>query len=444
MSDLERKIIELPEICRVEGHSALTVDIENGKVIQVKLDVFEGTRFFERIVLGHKFDEIPHITSRVCAICSTGHVLAGILAVERIFCFQPDRQTTLYRELMHLGMVVESHATHICALALPDFLDTPDLIDFARKHPAEFGIWTKLRNLGASIQTLIGGRPFHPVNLHVGGMSSYPAKEKLIALKEDIGNSIDTANALCELLLSLKLPFETSYKSSYLSLIPNESQYGYFGNTVVSSDGWQADITDYKTYLCESVVAYSHAKRSTVGGKAFMVGSMARLYNFAERLSAEAASFYKRSPLARGQTHTVLNNLSQSIEIIEALHRSMAIISELLEPGQVTSWPKLQLTPKAGSATGAVECPRGTLYHYYQLDDKGQILAADMVTPSAQNSARIECDIGAVAQEYHNPEEPDVLQKHLETLVRAYDPCNTCATHMVRVNYSEAKGEADD
>src|SRR3990167_5692642 len=138
MTEQERKSIHIPEICRVEGHSAVHVDIEGGAVTNVTLDVFEGTRFFERIVLGHHFEEIPHITSRVCAICSTGHVLAATFALENLLGCKPTELTTLFRELMHLGMMIESHATHIYALALPDYLKVGDLLELATKHTAEF------------------------------------------------------------------------------------------------------------------------------------------------------------------------------------------------------------------------------------------------------------------------------------------------------------------
>ena len=214
MSEIDRKRIEIPEICRVEGHAAVLVDIQDGKVIDVKLDVFEGTRFFERIVLGHHYDELAHITSRVCAICSTGHVLAAIFAVEKILAVEPTPATKLLRELMHLGMIIESHATHICALALPDFLKTPDLITFATEHPNEFAIWTKLRNLGSSIQSVIGGRPFHPVNLHVGGLSRAPSPEDLTRLLEALNSGIEIAAELCELLLAIELPFDKTWQPS--------------------------------------------------------------------------------------------------------------------------------------------------------------------------------------------------------------------------------------
>ena len=119
-----------------------------------------------------------------------------------------------------------------------------------------------------------------------------------------------------------------------------------------------------------------------------------------------------------------------------AIDRSELIIETLLTKlaGESQSSKMERPVAKAGEAAGAIECPRGTLYHYYSLDDRGHILAADMITPSAQNTARIELDIREVVNQSTDPESP-VLQANLETLVRAYDPCNTCATHMVSVRY---------
>lgn len=435
------KKIEIAEICRVEGHSAVSVDVEDGKVVDVHLEVFEGTRFFERIVLGHNYDEMPHITSRVCAICSTGHVLAAIRAVERTFEHQISARELLHRELMHLGMIIESHGTHICALALPDFLGTPDLMDFASNHQFEFSIWIKLRKLGANIQTVVGGRPFHPVNMHVGGLSQYPSKTELLDIKKQLAEHEELAQHLCQVVMGLKLPFEHSTESAYLALIPEDGHYGYFGDKVQCSDGWQETIDAYQTYLNETVVPYSHAKQSRILGKPFMVGSMARLAMFGERLGKNALSLYERSPLAKGNKNTVLNNLAQAIELVEAFERAQKVIDELLKSaGDHYSDQRLgkpQVKVKAGAHAGAVECPRGTLYHFYNIDEQGVVRGADMITPSAQNTARIESDIRVVADSLLATEETESLKTKLETLVRAYDPCNTCATHMVEVRYKK-------
>lgn len=432
----ERKTIEIPEICRVEGHSAVHVDIEDGKVTQVSLDVFEGTRFFEKIVLDHPFTEMPHITSRVCAICSTGHVLASAFAVENILGVKTDKTTSLFRELMHLGMIIESHATHVYALALPDFLGAGDLVEYATKHQTEFESWNRLRNLGSAVQTTIGGRAFHPINLHVGGLSKFPEPEELKKLRTGLEKERHTALDTCELLMSIEPPVEKTSSPLYLALIPNNDGYGFFGDRVRSSQGWEEDIQNYAAYLKEIAVKHSHAKRSTREGKPFMVGSMARLALYGDKLGPEAKAVFASSKLAAGDTNSIWNNLAQAIEIVESINRSIMIIDELLDDlqnGKKCNWEKPEA--RGGKAAGAVECPRGTLYHFYELDDKGHVKAADMITPSAQNSYRIETDIKEVVSRYHESSEPQVLEKNLETLVRAYDPCNTCATHMVKVRY---------
>ncbi len=446
MVEEKSKKIEIPEICRVEGHSAVHVDIVGDQVKSVKLDVFEGTRFFERLIVGHHQDEIPHITSRVCAICSTGHVIAAIRAVEKIAGFVPSSTTSILRELMHLGMIIESNSTHIYALALPDFLGFEDVHQFASQNKDEFKTWTDLRNMGSAIQTVIGGRPFHPVNLHVGGFSSYPAMDDLQNLKADLRVKSELAVRTCEVLMKFSPPVRRTSEPVFFALIPDGEHYGYFGDRIKSTSGFEASVDEYKTYLKEEAVPHSHSKRSSVDGEPIMVGSMARLSLFSNRLSQRAKGIFQATELAKGDHNTIWNNLAQAIELVEAFDRAIAIIETLEETKQ--DWDtfekrqtsRTKLGPAQGSACGTVECPRGTLYHYYKLDEKGNVTAADMITPSAQNTYRIERDIQeVVSQSFKEPEDDAkdrILTKNLETLIRAYDPCNTCATHMVSVKYS--------
>lgn len=447
----DKRRIEIPEICRVEGHASVYVDIEGDTVKSVKLDVFEGTRFFEKLVVGNHYKEIPHVTSRVCAICSTGHVLAAIKSIEKIAGFQASEAVELLRELMHLGMIIESNSTHIYALALPDFLGFSDVHEFAVEQQVHFKAWTMLRNLGAFIQTAVGGRPFHPVNLHVGGFSSYPERATLQAIGEKLKETQDLAIRTCELLMTFKPPVARTTEPVFLALIPTGDKYGYFGKQVRTSTGLTLDVDEYVNYLKEEVVPYSHAKRSSFEGKPIMVGSLARLSMFSDRLGPAARGIYGSTSLASGDTNTIWNNLGQAIEIVEAIDRSCEIASALLE--NVDCWDsfeerKRSLLPvgdTTGSATGVVECPRGTLYHHYEIDEQGFVIKADMITPSAQNTYRIERDIQEVVsltlesmreEDEESQSREKALKNNLETLVRAYDPCNTCATHMVAVRYS--------
>ncbi len=427
--------IEIPEITRVEGHCAVSVNILHNKVENVELDVFEGTRYFEQIVINHKYDELPHITSRVCAICSTGHVLACITAIENIFKIKPNSLITDLRHLMHLGMIIESNATHICALALPDFFGIKDLAAYASSQPEVFKVWTQLRNLGTLIQTVVGGRPFHPINLHVGGFGKLPTLNEFYILKNDLENSIDTAINLVSLLLEFKDSTSTP-TPVFIALKPYDNKYGYFGSQIVSSDGFSDTVANYHKYLKEDSVVYSHAKRSTYKGKPFMVGAMARLNLFNARLGSQSFDLYKDSPLAKNQTNSIYNNFAQSIEIVEAIFQSLEILDRLIgRANNLNNEIRIDYAVRAGLDIGAVECPRGTLYHEYDLDSNGVVLRADMITPSAQNSYRIETDIKENVEALINKVSQKDIEAKLETIVRAYDPCNTCATHMVSVKW---------
>lgn len=435
MEPTSRKIIKIPEITRVEGHAAVVVNIAAGRVQSVELNVFEGTRFFEKIVLGHKHYEIPHITSRVCAICSTGHVIAAIIAMENAIGTKPSELVSDLRELMHLGMIIESHSTHLYALALPDYVGAADLLEFATHNPGAFESWNHLRKLGSAIQTVVGGRAFHPVNLQVGGFSRVPLPEELAALTPELRSRRELAIQLCEMFSSFAPRFKRKTTPIFLALIPSSKRYGYFGNRIQSTEGWEAPVEEYKSYLSEVVTHYSHAKRSTFSGKSFMVGSLARLNLNGSLLSGTAKDIFDASPIAAGDTNTIWNNLGQAIEIVQAIDRCLELIAKLqLSPAETNPAKDMMELSMQGEGTGAIECPRGTLYHWYSFDNEGTITGADMVTPSAQNTARIELDVREVVEQA--PDEGDVLQSNLETLIRAYDPCNTCATHMVALNYS--------
>ena len=98
----------------------------------------------------------------------------------------------------------------------------------------------------------------------------------------------------------------------------------------------------------------------------------------------------------------------------------------------------LELKLKAGEGAGASEAPRGLLYHRYQVDDQGRVLFAKITPPTAQNLPRIEEDLFALAPQLvaMSQEQATLTAEHL---VRAYDPCISCATHFLKLKVDEVK-----
>ena len=89
---------------------------------------------------------------------------------------------------------------------------------------------------------------------------------------------------------------------------------------------------------------------------------------------------------------------------------------------------------KSGTGVGAVEVPRGTLFHCYKVDEKGIIIKANCIIPTSQNVNNIERDMKKLVPEILHKSD-DEITLDLEMLVRAYDPCISCSAHFLNVKY---------
>jgi sulfhydrogenase subunit alpha len=78
--------------------------------------------------------------------------------------------------------------------------------------------------------------------------------------------------------------------------------------------------------------------------------------------------------------------------------------------------------------------PRGILFHNYVIDDEGIIQEANFIIPTGQNYANMEADMRAlVPQILDRPQEE--ITHTMEMLIRAYDPCISCSTHFLNVEF---------
>jgi len=425
------KSISIPHLGRVEGHGGIDIDIENGEVIRVNLDIYEGSRFYEMLVIGKYYYEVPSIISRVCAICSVGHTLTSQMAVESAAGIQITRKTELLRGLLLHGELIESHSLHLSALVLPDLLGYDGVLSMAKDYPKEVSIALGLKKLGNSIQELIGGRAIHPINALVGGFGKIPSKNDLLELKTKLEKGLNDALVISDLFKTIKISDYPESPTIFSALEPKDStRYSFIGDYIITSLGEKFTKEEFRKICHEGVVKHSHAKQSLYSGKPFMTGALARINLNGENLLQGKAKEVQEKLLPKLPSENILhNNLAQMIEIIHSIERSMLLIDLLIEEGlEQEEIPKYEV--RAGKGVGAIEVPRGTLYHYYELDDEGKIIDADIVTPTAQNLANCEKDLKVSVGKLIN-EPKDYLEFKLEMVVRAYDPCISCAVHLV-------------
>ncbi len=427
------KSIVIDHLCRVEGHGGITVRIKDDKVADVNMDIFEGPRFFEPLVVGKNYDEVAPILMRICAICSAAHTVASLMGVESALGIKVSPQTRLLRELLVQGGNIESHALHLFCLAIPDFLGYPSAIALASDHLQEVKMGLELKKLANTIQEAIGGRAIHSVNAVVGGFGRLPTRDALLDLKEQLKRGLEQSLATVDLVSGLQVPDFCTSPDVYVALSSDGAGYSLFGDKILLSTGETKDIGMYKEICNERVVAHSHAKQSLFKGAPFAVGALARVVLNGEKLSGQAGKARGKLGLDTVSGNMLYNNAAQAVELVYSIERSTEIIDELLGAGIREEKP-VEFEARAGTGTGAVEAPRGTLYHSYSFDKAGRLTEADVITPTAQNLANIEKDLRSSVENLIDQPKESIAPK-LEMVVRAYDPCISCAVHLLEVNF---------
>lgn len=422
-------VIEIKPLTRVEGHGIARVYMDGKRAERVELALIEPPRLFEALLLGKSFEEVPEIICRICSLCSTIHRVTSLLAVENALGIDVSEETRLYRELIVNGGHIQSHALHLFCLALPDYYNAASFADLATHAPELLKLGLRIKGVGNLIQETVGGRLIHPVNIVPGGMGKRVnhagLRELQVALETILPDTIEA----CNLFASFAVPGPPLPRSIFMA-VQGETSSPLFGDRLDLSNGRSFMASNYREALPEKVIGHSYAKQSRFEGEAVIVGALARL-NVGMGLTTMANQAFLDAREKLIDTDIRGNNLAQAIELILAVECSLEIIATLLSFETKPDRP-VSIAPRKGSGSAATEAPRGVLIHSYSFDNRGFCTAADIITPTAINQAAMERDLLALAREMEGADEAELKLK-LEMLVRAYDPCISCAVHLVRL-----------
>lgn len=424
------KTISIEELTRVEGHGRILVTIDDGRVKDVKMNIFEGPRFFESILRTVYYDKIPDIVRRICAICTASHSIASIRAIEDALNVVPSAQTRLLRDLLIHGEMIESHSLHLFFLALPDFLGYHDAIEMTDGYLGEVESALSLKKAGNMIHIILSGREVHGMNERVGGFSKIPTEEQLLEAKNLLEDSMKTAELSVKLFAEADNPTSCESKNNLMALDPGDD-YGFIGDKVLNSEGDSHHINKYRDLTNEKTVKHSYAKFSSYKGEPFMVGALPRVILNGDKLNGKAGRLYRDHKKLLDGRNSINNNLAQAIELVHSVERSITDIDTLIDNG-LEEEPVPAVKSKGGVGVGAVEAPRGILYHQYQFDEKNRIIDADIITPTAQNVANMEKDYRKAVENLMDRPESEI-KRALEIIARAYDPCISCSVHLLTV-----------
>jgi len=441
--DAKNVKVDVHYLTRVEGHGNIVVDVKEGKLTKCEFQVIESPRFFESMLVGRSIWEAQHLTSRICGICACGHSLASIKAGEDALGIKPSDETIMLRKLLLYAEQMDSHILHIYILAAPDLLGVKSIMPLVKTHRPVIEMALRMKRMSDYAGEVLAGRHIHPISYVIGGLTQLPSGEALKKLYKQMLASRKDGEETVKILKKLKFP-DFQRPTQYMSLTSDEEYAMYDGDLVVN-DKHKIKVRDYRGLFTEKVVDYSRAKIATINGKPYAVGALPRFNNNSDKLNRKARAVAQELGLKAPCHNPYLNTLAQLVEWVHCLEESIKIIENILKYGLneekviVSSWPKRteveKIKYRTNTGIGCVEVPRGSLFHEYAIDETGHITQANCVIPTNQNMGNLEADMRKIVPELLGKKTQKEIALDLEMLARSYDPCISCATHVLDVKF---------
>ncbi len=418
--------IDVHHLPRIEGHGNIHVRVRDGRLDEARWDVVETPRFFEAILRGKHYTSAHMLAARICGICSISHCLAALRATERAFDVDPPTAARSLRLLAKHAETLQSHVLHLFFLAAPDFLGVPSVLPLRESHPAVVDLAVRLKGLANRICDAVAGRTTHPLTLQPGGVTVVPPAAVLAELRSGLDRTLEDLAASVRLLRTFDVP-RYERETEFVSL-GGEDGYPFIGGPVVSSDGVRMPEDDYLEVTNEYADPANTSKWSRLSRESYAVGPLARVNNNFDLLHPDAQQVALELGLEPVCHNPFMSHVARLVECVHCALEAIRILDELLSspPGELIA----PVSPHVGRGVGAVEAPRGILFHCYSYEDDGRIAHADAVVPTTQNNGHIHRDLPELVTEaVERGAADEEIERLCCMLVRSYDPCVSCSVH---------------
>ncbi|MCX7914316.1 MAG: nickel-dependent hydrogenase large subunit [Thermodesulfovibrionales bacterium] len=422
-----KKIIKNDYLSRVEGEGGIFIEIKDGKISRLNFKIFEAPRFFEAFLKGRSYFDVPDFTSRICGICPIAYIMTSIRTIEAIFDVKVDDSIQRLRRLLSATEWLNSHALHVYMLHGPDFYniesfwENKDYLEIVKRG----FVFKKLAN---QLTTIIGGRSIHPVSAKVGGFYTMPNEDDLMILLPELERAYEESLKGIKWACSLDFT-DLIYEGEYFSL-RHEGEYPMNEGYIISNRGVSSSMDEFFNQLYEYQVDHSTSLHVGIKRKNFvapyLTGPLARLNLNYDRLPPDIIHTIKEAGISFPIKNIKMSIVARSIEIAYSIYEIIRIIKDYKRPERFSA----PYAVRGGMAVWITEAPRGMLIHRYNIDDKGIVCDCNIIPPTTQNLFHIESTVRDFVQSYID-KPADYIRKECEKIIRSYDPCISCATHIL-------------
>ncbi|MBS7607527.1 Ni/Fe hydrogenase subunit alpha, partial [Candidatus Bathyarchaeota archaeon] len=383
------------------------------------------------------------------------HLLASVKACDDILAVSIPRTAELLRRLMHMGQIIQSHALSFFFLSSPDFLlgidsepSKRNIFGLMEKYPeiAKQGI--RLRAFGQKIIEYLAGKRIHSSDWIVPGGVAAPLSrdksEKIMGEYDDaLKITLENLSRFREILEKISDEIEDlgDFPTYYMGLVTSKGELEHYDGLIRIIDDRGQIIGDwlnpkrYYEYIGEAVEPWSYMKfpfYKPLGYPrgVYRVGPLARL-NIVSRCGTPLADDELKEFRKWGKNgvvqNTMLYHYARLIEILFCLEK----VKEILEdPETYSDNIRAKASVNRYEGIGVAEAPRGTLIHHYKIDRHGLVEWANLIIATEHNNLAYNMAITQVAKKYISGGKlSEGLLNRVEAVIRAFDPCLSCATH---------------
>ena len=356
-----------------------------------------------------------------------------------------------------MGQMIQSHALNFYHLSAPDLLfgfdsdpATRNVFGLIEKDPKLALQGVRLRKFGQEIIEKVAGKKIHSSEWILPGGAKWPlTKEKADYLRANLPEALDSAQKTLALFKKWLVNFDDevenfgNFPSYYMGLVTSDGGLEHYDGTltIMDNDGAVAarcvDPTKYSDFIGEAVEPYSFMKFpyfKAVGYPEgfYRVGPLARL-NVASHCDTPLADMELKEFKKLGKNGVVQSTFHYHYARLVELLFCVEKAQELLEDPEILSEhviSKAMVNNYEG--VGVAEAPRGTLIHHYKVDPQGMITWNNMIIATEHNNIAYNKAVTQVAKKYVKAKTlQEGMLNRVEAVIRAFDPCLSCATHAV-------------
>lgn len=450
---MSREIVIDP-VTRIEGHSKITLFLDDAGEVQDAHFSVTQLRGFEQFAVGRPFHEMPSLMARICGICPVSHLIASAKACDALLGVKIPPVAAQLRRALNLAQIAQSHALSFFYLSSPDLLLGMDadpakrhLFGVAEKNPQMARDGVTVRQAGQKIIEILGGKRIHPGWVVPGGVSEPLTAEKhteiLNLLPKAIRITLDTLDWFREILprFEEEIKFFANFPTLHMGMVDRRGALETYDGALRIVDQ-QGNIVedrmtpeDYLEVIGEAVEPHSYLKSPYYKPLGYprgilRVGPQSRLM-CAERINTPLANtaFEEYRKLGEALQSGFYNHYARLIDMLYAFEEIQRIMTM---PDILDTHVRAVAQPNDFEGIGISEAPRGTLMHHYKIDKHGLITYVNLIIATGHNNLAMNRGVKQAAQHFvHGSEIKEGMLNRVEAVIRTFDPCLSCSTHAV-------------